>query len=330
MKFCQDIKTKGKERHNVAKYVLKRVLYAVLTILFLIAITFVMMQLLPGSPFVGDKAVDPLVLEALNAKYGLDKPIYEQFVRYMANVLQGDLGTDLQTKRPIVQTIMESFPYSFELGLRALIFAAIMGVLLGVVAAVKHGTKWDTITMLIALIGISVPSFIMGALLQYFLGLKLFQWTGVRIFPIMGWNTEASKLLPSFALSFGSLASISRIMRTSMMDVMSSDYIKTAKAKGLGRAKIVVKHAVRNAILPVVTLLGPQAAALLTGAFVVENIFSIPGMGRYFVIGVQSNNYPMIAGTTLFYGAFLVVANLVVDLLYGVIDPRVKLTGGKE
>lgn len=314
----------------MGKYILKRVIYSVLTLFFLIALTFFMMQLLPGDPFVGDKAVDPIVLEALNEKYGLDKPVPEQFIRYVGNVLKGDFGVDLKTKRPISQTIADAFPYSFELGLRALIFASIMGVLLGVVAAVKHGTVWDTGAMMIALIGISVPSFIMGALLQYFLGLKLFQWTGVRIFPILGWNTEMSKLLPSFALSFGSMASISRLMRTSMLDVMSSDYIKTAKAKGLSRVKIVWKHAVRNAILPIVTLLGPQAAALLTGAFVVETIFGIPGLGRFFVTGVQSSNYTMITGTTLFYGAFLILANLAVDLLYGVIDPRVKLAGGKE
>ena len=315
---------------NVWKYILKRIFYSILTIFFLIMLTFFMMQLLPGDPFVGDKAVDPVVLEELHAKYGLDKPVPEQFVRYVINICKGDLGIDLKTKRPITQTIAESFPISFELGIRSLIFASIMGFFLGVLAAVKRGTKWDTGAMLIALIGISVPSFIMGAILQYFLGFKLFQWTGVRVFPILGWNTEMSKLLPSFALSFGSMASISRLMRTSMLDVMSSDYIKTAKAKGLSKMKIIWRHGVRNAVLPVVTFLGPQAAALLTGAFVVENIFNIPGLGKFFVIGVQNNNYTMITGTTLFYGAFLVVANLIVDLLYGVIDPRVKLAGGKE
>ena len=216
------------------------------------------------------------------------------------------------------------------LGIRALIFASVAGVLLGILAAVKRGTAWDTGSMLVAMIGVSVPSFIVGALLQYFLGLKLFQWTGMRIFPITGWDTELSKLLPAFALSFSTMASLSRLMRSSTLDVLSSDYVKTAKAKGLSQGKIVRRHVVRNAIMPIVTVLGPQAAAILTGAFVVEKIFNIPGMGRFFVNSINSRDYTLIAGTTLFYGAFLVIANLVVDLLYGVIDPRIRLAGRKE
>ena len=163
-----------------------------------------------------------------------------------------------QYKRPVVDIIAESFPYSFELGIRALIFAAVMGVLLGIVAAVKRGTAWDTGSMLIAMVGVSVPSFIVGALLQYFFSVKLFQWTGMRLFPVTGWTTEMSKLLPAFALSFGTLASISRLMRSSTLDVLSSDYVKTAKAKGLSQAKIIWRHVVRNAIMPIVTVLGPD------------------------------------------------------------------------
>ena len=203
-------------------------------------------------------------------------------------------------------------------------------LIVGIVAAVKRGTAWDTGSMLVAMIGVSVPSFIVGALLQYFLGVKLFQWTGTRIFPITGWDAEMSKLLPSFALCFGTLASLSRLMRSSTLDVLSSDYVKTAKAKGLSQAKIIWRHVVRNAIMPIVTVLGPQAAAILTGAFVVEKIFGIPGMGRFFVNSISSRDYTLIAGTTLFYGAFLVLANLVVDLLYGIIDPRIRLSGRKE
>jgi oligopeptide transport system permease protein len=184
--------------------------------------------------------------------------------------------------------------------------------------------------MLFAIIGVSVPSFIIGALLQYFLGLKLFEWTGIRFFPITGWGRFSSTLLPSFALSFGSLATISRLMRTSMLDVLSQDYIKTAKSKGLSQKLIIWKHAVRNAIMPVITVLGPIAAAVLTGAFVVENIFAIPGMGKFFVLSIQTQDYTMISGTTLFYGTFLVIANLIVDIAYGFIDPRVKLADIKE
>lgn len=307
------------------KYILKRLLYAFLTLLVLISLTFFMMRLLPGDPFIGEKAIPETTMEALNAKYGLDKPMITQLFMYMGNVFKGDLGLSIHYNRPVTDIITQAFPYSFDLGMRALIFATILGILLGVVAAVKRGTKWDTITMLFAIIGVSVPGFIIGALLQYFLGLKLFQWTGIRFFPITGWDTFSSKLLPSFALSFSSLATISRLMRTSMLDVLGQDYIKTAKSKGLSQKKIVWKHAVRNAIMPVITVLGPIAATVLTGAFVVENIFSIPGMGKFFVLSIQTQDYTMISGTTLFYGAFLVIANLIVDLAYGFIDPRVKL-----
>lgn len=312
------------------KYIGKRLFYALLTLFVLTTLTFFMMRLLPGDPFIGTKAIPEATMKALYAKYGLDKPVWDQFAMYIGNILKGDLGLSTTYNRPITDIIAQAFPYSFDLGIRALIFATITGVFLGIVAAVKRGTKWDTITMLIAILGVSVPSFIVGALLQYFLGLGLFQWTGIRFFPITGWNSFASKILPSFALSFGSLATISRLMRTSMLDVLGQDYIKTAKSKGLSQKKIIWKHAVRNAIMPVITVLGPISAAVLTGAFVVENIFSIPGMGKFFVISIKAEDYTMISGTTLFYGAFLVFANLIVDLAYGFIDPRVKLTNVKE
>ncbi len=312
------------------KYILKRILYAFITLLVLVTLTFFMMRLLPGDPFIGEKAIPETTMKALNTKYGLDKPMYQQLVMYMRNVFKGDLGLSIHYNRPVTDIIAQAFPYSFDLGMRSLIFATITGILLGIVAAVKRGTKWDTISMFFAIIGVSVPGFIVGALLQYFLGLKLFQWTGIRFFPITGWSTFSSKILPAFALSFASLATISRLMRTSMLDVLGQDYIKTAKSKGLSQKKIIWKHAVRNAIMPVITVLGPIAAAVLTGAFVVENIFSIPGMGKFFVLSIQTQDYTMISGTTLFYGAFLVIANLIVDLAYGFIDPRVKLTDVKE
>lgn len=314
----------------MVKYVGKRILFAFLTLMVLIALTFFMMRLLPGDPFVGEKAIPETTLEALNQKYGLDKPVLQQLGMYVANIFKGDLGYSMYYNRPVTDIIGQAFPYSFDLGIRAIIFATITGVLLGIVAAVKRGTVWDSTAMLLAVIGVSVPSFIIGALLQYFLGLKLFELTGHKVFPITGWNTFASKILPAFALSFGTLATISRLMRTSMLDTLGQDYIKTAKSKGLSQKKIIWKHAVRNAIMPVVTVLGPITASVLTGAFVVENIFSIPGMGKFFVISIQNRDYTMISGLTLFYGAFLVIANLVVDLLYGFIDPRVKLVEGKE
>lgn len=314
----------------MSKYIAKRLLYAFLTLMVLVALTFFMMRLLPGDPFIGEKAVPETTLKALNEKYGLDKPLIIQLGMYVSNIFKGDLGLSMYYNRPVTDVIFQAFPYSLELGLRSIIFATILGVLLGIVAAVKRGTVWDTAAMLFAVIGVSVPSFIIGALLQYFLGLKLFQATGIKFFPITGWTTEASKLLPSFALSFGTLATISRLMRTSMLDTLGQDYIKTAKSKGLSQQKIIWRHAVRNAIMPVITVLGPITASVLTGAFVVENIFSVPGMGKFFVISIQNRDYTMISGMTLFYGTFLVAANLIVDLLYGFIDPRVKLVEGKE
>ena len=315
---------------NRIRYILKRIIYSFITILVLVTITFLLMQLLPGEPFTAGKALPDSVMQALEKKYGLDKPVLQQLFIYIGNALRGDFGISIPDGRAVTDVIAEAFPVSFSLGIRALLFAFIMGILLGVVAAVKRGTVWDSAAMFFALVGVSVPSFIMGAVLQYFLGLKLYQATGVQVFAVIGWSDFNSKILPAFALAFCSMATVSRLMRTSMLDVLSQDYIKTAKAKGLSQRQIVWKHAVRNAVMPVVTVMGPLVAAVLTGAFVVENIFSIPGLGKYFVTSVQTLNYTMIAGTTVFYGMFLILANLVVDLIYGFIDPRIKLTGGKE
>jgi oligopeptide transport system permease protein len=314
----------------MTRYVFKRLGFAVLTLFALTLITFLMMQLLPGDPFIGDKAISEVTMKALYAKYGLDKPLAEQFVLYITNLVKGDLGLSIKYNRPVATIIAESFPVSAELGLRALVLSVIFGLLFGIVASVKHGTGWDTSSMFIAILGVSIPSFIIGALLQYVLAIKLRQWFGMDFFPVMGWKEEAAKIMPAVALSLGSMATIARLMRTSMLDVLSQDYIKTAKAKGLSEPGIVRRHAVRNAILPVITVLGPIAASVLTGTFVVENIFNIPGMGKFFVLAIKENDYTLIAGTTVFYGAFLILATLLVDILYGVIDPRIKLSKAKE
>lgn len=314
----------------MVKYILKRLFYAALTLLALGTLTFFMMRLLPGGPFIGAKAVTPITKAALYAKYGLDKPVFIQYLIYLWNAIRGDFGISIQTNREISITIAQAFPYSFDLGIRSLVFAVVFGIGLGCIAALKRGTKWDTASMIVSVIGVSVPAFIMGALLQYFCALQLNTLLGIRLLPVMGWNTEASKILPSVALGLGSLATISRLMRTSMLDVLGSDYIKTAKSKGLDQKTITWKHAIRNAILPVITVLGPIAASVLTGAFVVEKIFNIPGMGKFFVQSINSQDYTMIAGVTLFYGAFLVIATLLVDIAYGFIDPRIRLSGNSK
>ncbi|KPI47795.1 peptide ABC transporter permease [Clostridioides difficile] len=311
------------------RYIGKRLLYSVLTVWVLISITFLLMQMLPGDPFSGVKVLNPDVKAALATKYGLDKPILEQYGIYVNNLIHGDLGSSIVSGRQVTDIIAQAFPVSLELGIRALIFAIILGILSGIVAALKHRTKWDTLTMILVLLGVSVPSFIMGALLQYFFGIVLFQFTGIRFFAIIGWGSENSKILPAFALAFGSMASIGRLMRSSMLDVLSQDYIRTAKVKGIKKKDIVLHHCLRNALMPVITVLGPMTAVLLTGTFAVEYVFSIPGLGKYFVDSVQANDYPVIIGTTLFFGVFLVLCNLIVDILNSYIDPRVKL-GGEE
>ena len=302
------------------RYIIKRVVYAVLTLFVLITLVFFMMRMLPGDPFLGDKAISETAMANMNAKYGLDKPVIVQYLMYMGNCLRGDLGVSITYNRDVMGIISESFLVSADLGIRAIIFA-----LLGAVAAVKRGGVLDSLSMFIAMIGVSVPSFILGALLQYFLGLQLRKVLGVNLFPIQGWGTFKQTLLPAFALGLGSLATVSRLMRTSMLDVLSSDYIKTARSKGLSQGQILRRHALRNAIMPVVTIMGPTVASVLTGTFVIESIFNIPGLGKYFVTSIKDLDYTMIGGTVVFYGALLILCTLVVDLLYGFIDPRVKL-----
>ena len=302
------------------RYVLKRIAYGILTLFVLITLTFFMMRALPGDPFIGDKTPSPTTLANMEAKYGLDKPPIVQYFIFLGNCVRGDLGVSISYEnRSVNEIILSSFPISMDLGARAILFAMIAGILLGAVAAVKRGSITDSLSMFIAIVGVSVPSFILGALLQYFLAVKL------RLVPVQGWGTFAQTLLPSFALGMSSLATISRLMRTSMLDVLSQDYIKTAKAKGLSQSMILWRHALRNAIMPVITLIGPTVAAVFTGSFVVESIFNIPGLGKYFVTSIKDKDFTMISGTTIFYGALLILCTLVVDLLYGVVDPRVKL-----
>lgn len=311
------------------KYIGRRLVYAALTVLVLITITFLLMQLLPGDPFIGKKVLSTEVKAALIEKYGLNQPVWKQYLIYMGNLVRGDLGTSIVSGRQVRDIIAQALPVSLELGIRALMFAVIWGLLFGITAALNQGTKWDNLTMGVVLFGISIPSFVMGALLQYFFGIVLTQVTGLRLFGIMGWSDENSKILPSFALAFSTVAVVARLMRSSMLDVLDQDYIKTAKVKGLKQREIVLHHCMRNALLPVITVMGPVAAVLLTGTFAVEHVFSIPGMGKYFVDSVQSNDYPVIIGTTLLFGIFLVFCNLAVDILNSFIDPRLR-QGGNE
>jgi oligopeptide transport system permease protein len=307
------------------RYILKRILYAIITLFVISTLTFILANRLPGKPFIGTKPIPKAIQENLNKKYGLDQPVYVRYVKYMKNVLKGDLGMSmLQPNRSVKGIIKDNFPVSASLGLRALIFAVIAGLLLGIVASTHRGKAWDNVAMVIAVIGVSVPSFIIGGIIQYIFSVK---W---RILPVAGWGEFKQTILPSFSLGLGTLALMARMMRTSMLDVLSQDYIKTAKAKGLSNRAVVWRHTIRNAILPVVTILGPLVAGITTGTFVVENIFGIPGLGVHFVNSVNQSDYTLIMGLTLFYAIILITMNLIVDILYGVIDPRITLAKKKE
>jgi len=303
----------------LTKYILKRLLISFITIWVLITVTFFLVRLVPGDPFSSDK-LTPEIKANMMKYYGLDQPLYKQYVNYLGHLVQGDLGNSLRYKaRTVNEVIANNFPVSADLGIRSLIFATIAGVALGIVAALNHDKGWDRFSIFIAVIGISVPNFIIAGLIQWLFGVKL-HWL-----PVATYKTFAHTIMPAFALGLGTLASLARYMRTSMLEVVGQDYIKTAKAKGLSPVQVTVRHQIRNALLPIVTILGPTIAGVLTGGFVVESVFAIPGLGQYFVRSMQNLDYPMVMGTTIFYGAFLILMNLVVDIVYGLIDPRIRV-----
>lgn len=308
----------------MAKYITKKIIIAFITVMVIISAVFLLVQFLPGDPFM-DPKVPPETQERMREYYGLDRPLIEQYGTYMNNLLHGDLGMSLRTRnRSINETIMTAFPYSLDLGIRALIFALVGGLLLGIVAALNQNKFWDHFSMALAVVGVSVPSFIVGCVIQYIFAVKL------QILPVSRWEDFASTILPTFALGFGSVATIARLTRASMLEVTYEDYIKTAKAKGLTNFEVTWKHKIRNALLPVITVTGPMVATLLTGTFVIENIFAIPGLGRHYVNSIQELDYPMIVAMTIVYSVFLVVMQLVVDILYGIVDPRIKLANDKS
>ncbi len=304
----------------MVRYILNRVLVAILTMFILATATFFLLRLVPGDPFAGPKVV-PEVKERLRIHYGLDKPLAEQYLIYMGNILHGDFGYSLAKRgHRVNKVIKDAFPASLDLGIRAMIIAIIFGIFFGIIAALNRGKPLDYLTVILVLIGISVPSFVVAALLQYFFGVYL------KILPVARYESFWHTLLPAFALSLGTMAVLARYMRASMLEVMTADYIKTAKAKGLRNNQIVIRHQIRNALFPILTILGPAIAMVLTGSFIIESIFAIPGLGRHYVLAMQNLDYTLVMGLTLFFGFFLIVMNLLVDFTYGIIDPRVRYT----
>ena len=278
------------------------------------------MNLVPGGPFVAEKSISKAAQEALAQKYGLDKPLIEQYVNYMSDFIKGDMGPSLRQRgREVSDIIFSKFPVSAGLAGIAVAVSLIIGIPLGCISAYNRGKFWDNFIIVLATCGIAIPSFISSVLLLYTFGSKL------NILPTVGLNSAAAYIMPVTALSIYPTAYITRLMRSSLLDVMGQDYIRTARAKGLSNFKVIFKHALRNAILPVVTYVGPMLAGLMTGSFVVEKIFSIPGLGRDFVSAIVQRDYTMIMGTTIVLATLIIAANVVVDILYKIIDPRIKL-----
>jgi oligopeptide ABC transporter permease len=294
--------------------------------LFLIAtITFFLMKLLPGSPYANEENLTDAQLQIMNAKYGLDKPVWMQYFIYLGGLVRLDLGMSFQYNSTVLNLLSSRVGPSFQIGLQALIFGMGMGTLLGLVAAMKQNTIVDTGATFFAIIGRSVPSFVFAVVLQLVFGVIF------PILPIALWNQGfISSILPTLALSISPVADSARFIRTEMVEVLQSDYMELARAKGLSRMEVVMKHGIRNALIPLVTIAGPMLVGLMTGSMVIENIFAIPGIGEQFVKSILTNDYPTIMGVTMMYSFLLVVTILIVDLLYGFIDPRIRLTQGGE
>ncbi len=304
----------------MAKYIVKRILFGIATAFIVATLTFFIMNLVPGGPFLSEKAVTPAAQEALEAKYGLDKPLFQQYLTYMGDLLHGDLGDSLKKRGFTVNRIIETkFPVSARLGGIAMLVAFFLGVPLGCIAAYKRGKVVDNFIIVFSTAGIAIPSFLSSTLLMYILSTKL------GLLPSLGLSEPKSFIMPVIALALYPTCYIARLMRSSMLDVIGQDYMRTARAKGVSTFKMIFKHALRNAILPVVTYMGPLLASLMTGSFIIEKIFTIPGLGHEFVGAITSRDYPLIMGTTIFLATFIIVMNVVVDILYAFIDPRIKL-----
>ncbi len=290
------------------------------TILVITTLTFVLMKVIPGSPFNEERGTNEAVQKNLEAYYHLDDPLIFQYIFYLKSIITFDFGPSIKKPSDSVNDMLErGFPVSFELGMTAIVIAVISGLVLGVIAALRRNGFLDYAAMSLAVLGISIPNFILATLLiqQFAVNLKLF--------PAATWTSPIHMVLPTVALAVGPMAIIARLTRSSMVEVLTQDYIRTAKAKGLSPFKIIVKHALRNALMPVITVLGTLVASILTGSFVIEKIFAIPGMGKYFVESINQRDYPVIMGTTVFYSVILIIMLFLVDLAYGLLDPRIKL-----
>jgi oligopeptide transport system permease protein len=306
----------------VPRYILKRIVAGLVTLLVLVTITFALMHAIPGGPFspAEERNTPKSVLDKINKKYGLDRGVLVQYASYLESLARGDLGISFKQEDTTVnELVRQGFPASAKLGAVAVIVALLLGIPLGIVSAIKRGKWADWASMIFATMGISIPSFVLAVLLMYLFSVQL------RWLPVFGLTSWKHYVLPVTALAVTPIAYITRLMRSSMLEVMRQDYIVTARSKGLRESVVILKHALKNAVIPVLTYLGPLVAGLLTGSFIVERIFTIPGIGRYFVSSIGDRDYSVILGMTVFFGAFIIISNLIVDILCAIVDPRMKM-----
>lgn len=307
------------------KYFVQRVLYALLALLVVVTVTFLFMHAIPGGPFQREKALPEAVKKNIEARYKLDQPLHRQYLDYLSHLAKGDLGPSFKYRGQTVNDIIRArFPVSLQLGTAAILIALLFGVPAGILAALYQNKFPDHIVMFFSTIGVAMPSFVIGTLLMYYLS---YRW---GLLPSSMWGTPRHVIMPAIALAGLPMAFIARLTRSSMLEVLGQDYMKTAIAKGLPRLRILWVHGIKNAIIPVITYLGPLVAGVLTGSFIVENIFAVPGLGKHFVISIYNRDYTVILGVTVFYCVLLIGANLLVDLIYPLLDPRIQLGARKE
>jgi oligopeptide transport system permease protein len=315
----------GKERGFVKKYILKRVLISIVTLLVILLVLFLMLELMPGSPF-NDEKLTESQRAMLNAKYGLDQPIVIRFFNYIGAMLTGDFGVSYTiSKNTAITALLESrLPISLRIGGQAILIGTVIGLILGIIAAIKHNTIYDTFTTVISVLGVSLPSYVFAMILIYYMGFDL-KW-----FPLLYKPEQPfySSVLPTVSLCMFTIATVARFTRTEMLEVLGSDYMLLAESKGINSFHLIFKHALRNALIPVITVLAPLVVGLMTGSLVIEKLFSIPGIGSLLVTAIQSNDYNVVVALTFIYSVMYIGIMLVVDILYGVIDPRIRLAKG--
>ncbi|MUK87663.1 ABC transporter permease subunit [Ornithinibacillus sp. L9] len=307
------------------KFILQRLGYMAITLLIIITITFFLMQLLPGTPFSNPEKLSDRQIEIMNEKYGLDKPLAIQYFTYLGNLLQGDLGISFQSQgRTVNAMIAERIGPSALIGGQGVVIGLVLGLILGIISALKHNTIFDYGSVFVAVLGMSIPSFVFAALMQYFIGVK---W---GLLPAALWKDYSYSIMPSLALSVLVTATVARFIRSEMLEVLGQDYVNTARAKGIKEFSVIIRHVLRNALIPVVTVLGPLAVSIMTGTLVIEKIFAVPGLGEQFTLSILVNDYSVIMGITLFYSALFIFVIFLVDILYGILDPRISIGGGKK